>query len=912
MSWVRGLRKKVDLFDLLSLGLIAVITLIALAYWSKFPVHMDTFYHMGVTGGYSSAGGVALHSFWEYAPVGRAQLYPPLLHIFMFALTKTGLSMLSVGRIVAFFGFPLIALSSWYGMRTLFNKKASFYTTVVLSSCYLLFWHSAVESAAAFVLILAPLIFVAVERDRKVAAALLLALALYSHLVLGHLLAFGLLIYAIHRRKQFKEILIVLVGAYLAWLPWGIHVLVNLKSITISDPMGGTSSGITLHLLVWAVALAGFVYCYFKKGKYYLLPAFLLGIIPIAFFYPDRFWNAHGFVPLAMLGGVALAGAHEFAGRKFGALIKSRNAYRVVMATVVAVPVVVLLLLDPVYATGRTAGGPSGRPLGQVSVTGAAYSSDQGQITSAASSGLSAQSSPPAANGATGSAPPAPPAGQKAPPAGFPGPPGTPSGTQGVPGQQGPAMMPPGGPMGGAGGMSSSSSLSLNPTTLISLVNKSGGMGQQSLSSATLINADTLKLAQIIKTNSTSDAIVSVSDGSLGNLITGLTGRASTGGMFHEVSPSQGYSSSSANNASLLVVSSGGQGMAGGPGQGQATSTVDTSKYKLVGTAGSYSVYKNTSATATASNHGTVIPWFVIFPLIGLALIAIGVDWFRPGPKHPFDDEDKDRDGSSSDGGKSPDAVCEPQEGDGGGGLHPSVLAIVPCYNERSNIRAVVTELRTVAPLVDVLVVDDGSTDGSGQVARDAGAIVVSHPRNMGIGAAVRTGMSYALEAGYDYAVQVDGDGQHDPRGISSLLGPLEDGTADVVVGSRFLGVGDYEPPLARRFGISLLARVVSAAVGHRATDTTSGFRAMNRRALAFLVANYPDDYPESESLVLMDKGGVAWTEAPVSMRSRANGVSSIHGISSAYYMAKVLGCIALDASGLKSPRPSAYEPSFP
>jgi hypothetical protein len=903
MSWLRRLRARADLFDLLSGALIAALTLIALAYWSKFPVHMDTFYHMGVTGGFTSAGGVALHSFWEYAPVGRAQLYPPLLHILMFALTKTGLSTLSVGRIVAFFAFPMILVSCWYGMRTLFSSKAAFYTTVVLSSCYLLFWHSAVESAAALVLIIAPLAFVAVDRDRKVAAAVLLALALYSHLVLGHLVALGLLIYAIQRRKQFKEIFLVLVGAYLLWLPWGINILVNVKSLSFSDPSGGTASGITLHLLVWALAIAGFVYCYFKKGKYYLLPSFLLGMIPIAFFYPDRFWNAHGFVPLAMLGGVALAGAHEFAAKKFSLRIRNRTAYRLAMAAFVAVPVVVLLLFDPVYATGRTASGPGNRPPAQTVTGTVAYAQQVNAPTPAQAGGPANMNTPPAIG-----APQMQPPGQGAP--GVP-----PSDQQGAPGTQGangdgqaPGAMggPPGG---GPGGMSGGSGIGLNPTTLISLINKSGGNGQQSLSSSTLISADTLELAEIIKANSTAEAIVSVSDGSLGNLITGLTGRASTGGMFHEVSPAWGYTSSSTNNASIIVVSNQ-QGMSGEP-QGRQTTSVDTSKYKLVGTAGSYSVYKNTSATATASNHGTVIPWFVIFGLLALALIAIGVDWFRPGPKHPFDDVSDEGDGSP--GGNHSGAAIDtvpPLSGDAGG-FHASVLAIVPCYNESSNVGAVVRELRTVAPLIDVLVVDDGSTDTTGVVARDAGAVVVSHPGNYGIGAAVRTGMSYALEAGYDYAVQVDGDGQHDPRGIPSLLAPLQAGAADVVVGSRFLGDGGYKPPLARKLGIKVLAGAVSAAVGRRATDTTSGFRAMNRRALAFLVANYPDDYPESESLVLMDKSGISWTEAPVSMRSRANGVSSIRGVGSAYYMAKVLGCIALDASGLKAPRPAAYEASI-
>lgn len=886
MRRLRELRKRVDIYDMMSIGLIVVLVGLALFYWNKFPVHMDSFYHMGVTAGYAKAGGVALHSFWEYAPTGRAQLYPPLLHIVMFVFHKTGLSMLSVARLVSFSAFPLLLLSGWYGMRALFSRKAALYTTVVLSSCYLLFWHSAVESAAALVLILTPLIFVAVDRDRKIAAAILLALALYSHLTLGHLVAFGLLIYAIHRREMFKEILLVLLGAYALWLPWGIHILVNYRSLSFSSPGGGSTGGITVHVLVWLVALAGFVYCYFKKGRYYLLPAFMLGMIPIVFFYPDRFWNAHIFLPLAMLGGAALAGLQDFATEKMTGIVHNKSARKFVMAAVMAVPVAVLLLLDPVYATagGTGVGGPPGVRTGQNgAVQRLAYQAGENTLAQAPPDVGGAL--PPLQQMMNGNRPPVPPGQGKtgvAPPA-APGAQGGPSG------QGGPGM--PGGP-GGSTGLSASS------TTLLSLAGRSNARGQQSLSSAALIDSDTLKMAQLVKANSSADAIVYVSDGSIGNLITGLTGRASTGGMFHEVSPIGGADASTPQNASIIVVAgqgqNAGQGLSlGGRGQ-QGTGSIDTSRYTLVGTAGKYKVYKNATATATSNGHGAVIPWFLVFTLLGLAIVVAGVDWFRPRPDDP-----------SADGEAVPMDTGDAEAGSST--RHGNVLAIVPCYNEAGSVGHVVGELKTFAPYLDVLVVNDGSADDTARLASGAGAIVVSHIRNLGIGATMRTGMSFALEAGYQYAVQVDGDGQHDPRCIRSLLEPIETGTADVVVGSRFLGTGGYKPPLGRRIGIKLLARVVSVVSGRKATDTTSGFRAMNRRAMSFLVANYPDDFPESESLVLMDKAGIDWLEAPVHMRLRSTGVSSITGFVSAYYMAKVLLCIMLDMSGLKTPRPSAY-----
>lgn len=908
MNWLGRVRQHIDAFDLLSLSLIVLLTGLALTYWHKFPVHMDTYYHLGVTAGYARAGGVALHSFWEYAPLGRAQLYPPLLHIVMFALNKTGLSMVSVGRVVAFGAFPLLMLSGWYGMRSLFSRRAAFYCVVLLSSVYLLFWHSAVESAASLVLILTPLIFVAVDRNRKVAAAILLALALYSHLTLGHLVAFALLIYAVHRREMFKEILLVLAGAYLLWLPWGIQILLHRTALSFSDPTGGVAGGATVHILIWAVAIAGFIYCYFRKDKYYLLPSFLLGFVPIVFFYPDRFWNAHVFLPLAMLGGAALSALHGLVRERAARLVRNGTARKVAVAAVMAVPIAVFLLVDPVYATSGTSRGLQqgvGGPAAQLRAAGTQQQTQQqqGQVPSQPPNGVPGNQGTTDGQGGTGAPP-------------------------GAPGANGFGQ----GGAGGPGGQGAAGGLQTSPTTLISLLNRSGGRGQQSLGGTSAIDSDMIKLTGLIKANSSADQIVYCSDGSLGNLITGLTGRASTGGMFHEVSPTGSAGSGSSYQNAYLLVLTGQGGMQQGPGQ-QGSGNIDATKYKLVGKAGSYSVYRNAAATAKAKKSGTVIPWFAVFSLLGLALGAACIDWFRPGPGSPSapDDALPAGPGQDSTGDGNADAstgvagpgVADSRDSESGGsgsqdadgeaadswgtGERRDVLAIVPCYNEAGNVTSVVDELKAFAPFLDVLVVDDGSTDATAAVAREAGAIVVSHRENLGIGAAVRRGMACALEAGYGFAVQVDGDGQHDPRDIESLMEPLRSGTADMVVGSRFLGAGGYRPPLGRRLGIRLLASAVSLAAGRRATDTTSGFRAMNRRALAFLVANYPDDYAESESLVLMDIAGIRWDEAPVSMRCRVNGESSIKGFVSAYYMAKVLACIALDTLGFKAPRPPLY-----
>jgi hypothetical protein len=216
-------------------------------------------------------------------------------------------------------------------------------------------------------------------------------------------------------------------------------------------------------------------------------------------------------------------------------------------------------------------------------------------------------------------------------------------------------------------------------------------------------------------------------------------------------------------------------------------------------------------------------------------------------------------------------------------------VAVVPARNEEANVAEVVRGIRAFDPEFDVVVVDDGSDDRTAAVARDAGAHVVRLPFNLGIGGAVQTGFRYALEHGFDVAVRLDGDNQHDPQELAGLLEPVLAGEADIVVGSRFLGPGEYRPPFARRVGIRLFARVVSLLVRQRVTDTTSGFQALNRRGIALFAADLPHDYPEVEATVMVFKHRLRLKEVPVHMRERAEGSSSITTLRSIYYVVKVL-----------------------
>jgi glycosyltransferase involved in cell wall biosynthesis len=215
-------------------------------------------------------------------------------------------------------------------------------------------------------------------------------------------------------------------------------------------------------------------------------------------------------------------------------------------------------------------------------------------------------------------------------------------------------------------------------------------------------------------------------------------------------------------------------------------------------------------------------------------------------------------------------------------------IAVIPALNEEDSIAGVIAEIRAADPGFEVIVVDDGSRDRTAQRALAAGACVVRHPYNLGIGGAVQTGLQYARDHHFDVAVQVDADAQHDPADIARLLEPIVEGRADLVVGSRFLDIREYKPPFTRLVGIKLFAALVSLIVRQRVTDTTSGFRAVNRRAITLFAADYPHDYPEVEANVLVFKHRLRLTEVPVGMRIRTTGASSITFRWSAYYMIKV------------------------
>jgi glycosyltransferase involved in cell wall biosynthesis len=223
------------------------------------------------------------------------------------------------------------------------------------------------------------------------------------------------------------------------------------------------------------------------------------------------------------------------------------------------------------------------------------------------------------------------------------------------------------------------------------------------------------------------------------------------------------------------------------------------------------------------------------------------------------------------------------------------VLVVTPAWNEAANIQRTVAGVREALPEADVVVVDDGSRDATRELAAAAGATVLSHPFNLGYGGALQTGFLYAQAHGYDAVVQIDADGQHDPLSAAAMVKGLQDGGADVVLGSRFLGAGDYQPSALRAAGIGLMRRLVRLATGETITDPTSGFQALGRRAVGLYASDlFPVDYPDADVLIMILRAGMRVREVPVVMHAREAGSSMHDGLKPVWYMFKMLLSIAV------------------
>ncbi len=220
------------------------------------------------------------------------------------------------------------------------------------------------------------------------------------------------------------------------------------------------------------------------------------------------------------------------------------------------------------------------------------------------------------------------------------------------------------------------------------------------------------------------------------------------------------------------------------------------------------------------------------------------------------------------------------------------IAAIVPAYNEEKAIAAVVNDIVQLAETgnvtITVVVVNDCSVDATSEIISKLNCIALDLPVNLGIGGAVQTGFKYAYENGFDYAIQIDGDGQHPASEIPKLVNEIIEKKLDVVIGSRFLSREGFQSSAVRRFGINYFKWLNRFIVGVRISDSTSGFRIINKKALEIVTETYPDEYPEPEAIILYSLNNLKIGEVSVSMKERQGGVSSIGAVSSVYYMFKV------------------------
>ena len=239
-------------------------------------------------------------------------------------------------------------------------------------------------------------------------------------------------------------------------------------------------------------------------------------------------------------------------------------------------------------------------------------------------------------------------------------------------------------------------------------------------------------------------------------------------------------------------------------------------------------------------------------------------------------------------------------------------LVVIPAWNEAGAVADVVAQVRRHAPGLDILVVDDCSGDGTRAAALKAGARVITHPINLGDGAARQTGFKYARARGYRRVVALDGDGQHDPRSIPDLLAPLDRGEADLVIGTRFRLHHEgprYQAPWDRKLGMLLFSTVASMLTGEKLTDTTSGYRAMNDRAVRLFCTNwYPQTFPDADLLLTAHRAGLRMVEVPALFREDPSGRSIHSGIAPLYYVFKM--CLSIFVTLLRRrPRPEEVEP---
>ncbi|MBU7044629.1 MAG: hypothetical protein HXS47_13645 [Theionarchaea archaeon] len=321
--------KKLNAYDLLTCGVIGLFTIITLIRFDIYPVFVDIYYHLSVAVSFENAGGIVLWDFWEFAPVGRPHLYPPLLHSLML-LGSECVPSLTVAKVVSFIMFPASQVTLWIFSREIYSRKTGFYAVLLLSSSEQYFQLQAVTSAAALVLVLLPLLFLAFQKNKYIASIILLTACLYTHVGMGPIALFSFALYTVSRKK-WEDGLKIIIPSLLLFIPWGLHLLIHNESLSANSPPSGGG----LMIFLWILGIIG-VYFSLKRKKEFLIPiCILICMIPIAFTYLGRF-TGHAILPLAMLSGITLSRIDDSLNRnqKIGWVLASLLIFSIIAPTI--------------------------------------------------------------------------------------------------------------------------------------------------------------------------------------------------------------------------------------------------------------------------------------------------------------------------------------------------------------------------------------------------------------------------------------------------------------------------------------------------------------------------------------------------------------------------------------------------
>ncbi|MHC1605167.1 MAG: hypothetical protein ACXQTP_04285 [Candidatus Methanofastidiosia archaeon] len=308
--------KKLSTADYACLSFIAFHLVLILWRYDIFPIFIDIYYHLSVMVGFDQAGGVVIHDFWEFAPAGRAHLYPPFLHLLMLIPYKLGADIISVGKFTSFIMYPITQLSLWFVAREIFSRKTAFFGVLMLSVPWSFFELEAIVSASALASILALWTYYFIYKKKTMAATVFMAFSLYTHLSLPHLIAGSLILWAAIDKSQRKRIAKVIFVSYILYLPWLLNILFNLDAMSSLSFVQMDE----IDLILLPIALLGIIVSLFKvkddQRKYFLPVALLLAMLPIYYSYTSRFWG-HSRLPLALLAGIFVSQLCKIVHKRF-------------------------------------------------------------------------------------------------------------------------------------------------------------------------------------------------------------------------------------------------------------------------------------------------------------------------------------------------------------------------------------------------------------------------------------------------------------------------------------------------------------------------------------------------------------------------------------------------------------------